>query len=161
SVVSFRALPTSNHADVDLYESIDVIERAVPARKDIKVFNVSFGPRGPILDDTISRFTFVLDTLSVAHKVAFVVAVGNDGAIVGQDRIQSPSDMVHGLGVGSFSLANGSPVPASYSCKGPGRECGKIKPDVVAFGGCPNAPIHLISTKHGSKVPAWGTSFAS
>ena len=49
-VVSIRALPTSDPLDVDLYESIDVIEKAVPARKDIKVFNVSFGPRGPIKD---------------------------------------------------------------------------------------------------------------
>jgi hypothetical protein len=161
SVVSIRAWPTSNRADIDLYESIDVIERAVPARKDIKVFNVSFGPRGPILDDTISRFTFALDTLSVAHKVLFVVAVGNDGAIAGQDRIQSPSDMVHGLGVGAYTLATGAPTIASYSCKGPGRECGKIKPDVVAFGGCPNTPIHLVSTQHGLRLLNWGTSFAA
>ncbi len=161
SVVSFRALPTSSRTDVDLYESIDVIERAVPARKDIKVFNVSFGPRGPILDDTISRFTFALDTLSVAHKVLFVVAVGNDGATPGHDRIQSPSDMVHGLGVGAFTFTNGAATIAPYSCKGPGRECGKIKPDVVAFGGCPNGPIHLISRNHGSKLLAWGTSFAA
>lgn len=160
-VVSFRVLPTSDPLDVDLYEAIDVIEQAVPARNDIKVFNISFGPRGPIEDDTLSRFTYVLDTMAATHKVSFCVAVGNDGDVVGEDRIQSPSDMVHGLGVGAFTLESASPVHAAYSCKGPGRECGKVKPDLVAFGGCENMPIHLASTSVGQKVLWWGTSFAS
>src|SRR5437870_10972742 len=137
SVVSIRALPTSNPADIDLYESIDVIEAAVPARKDIKVFNVSFGPRGPILDDMISRFTFALDLLAVGHKVAFCVAVGNDGdAGSGLNRIQAPADLVNGLGVGAYTEGKNGKVHAPYSCQGPGRECAKLKPDVVAFGGC-------------------------
>jgi len=160
-VVSFRVLPTSDPLDVDLYEAIDVIEQAVPARNDIKVFNVSFGPRGPIEDDTLSRFTYILDTLAATHKVSFCVAVGNDGDVAGEERIQSPSDMVHGLGVGAFTLNAASPVHATYSCKGPGRECGKVKPDLVAFGGCENIPIHLASTTVGQKMLWWGTSFAS
>ena len=161
-VVSIRALPTSDPTDIDLYEAIDVVERAVPARKDIKVFNLSFGPRGPILDDALSRFTWVLDSLAVTHKVAFFVAVGNDGDADGElGRIQAPSDMVHGVGVGAYTLSDGEPVAAHYSCRGPGRECGKIKPDLAAFGGCENAPMHLVSTKAGQKVLQWGTSFAS
>lgn len=160
-VVSFRVLPTSDPADVDLFEAIDVIEQAVPARRDIKVFNVSFGPRGPIEDDTLSRFTYVLDTLAATHKVTFCVAVGNDGDVEDEERIQSPSDMVHGLGVGAFTLDAASPIHAPYSCQGPGRECGKVKPDVVAFGGCENTPIHLVSTATGQKVLWWGTSFST
>jgi hypothetical protein len=160
-VVSFRALPTSDPHDVDLYESIDVIEQAVPARKDIKIFNVSFGPLGPIEDDTLTRFTYVLDTLAHSHKVTFCVAVGNDGDVSGEERIQAPSDMVHGLGVGAFTLNGSSPIHAVYSCRGPGRECGKMKPDVAAFGGCENTPIHLVSTNAGMKVLDWGTSFAT
>src|SRR6266511_1621653 len=39
SVVSFRVLPTSDPNDIDLYESIDVIEKVVPARKDIAIYN--------------------------------------------------------------------------------------------------------------------------
>lgn len=159
-VVSVRALPTSDPTDIDLYEAIDVVERAVPARNDIKVFNLSFGPRGPIKDDTISRFTYVLDTLAVTHKVAFFVAVGNDGEVSGFDRIQSPSDLVHGVGVGAFTMSGEAPVHAEYSCRGPGRECGKVKPDVAAFGGCDNMPFHLVSTSPGKKVLQWGTSFA-
>jgi len=160
-VVSIRALPTSDPNDIDLYEAIDVVERAVPSRKDIKVFNLSFGPRGPILDDTISRFTYVLDTLAVTHKVTFFTAVGNDGEQVGLDRIQSPSDLVHGMGVGAFTRNGQSPIHAPYSCKGPGRECAKIKPDIVAFGGCQNTPIHLVARATGRKSLSAGTSFAT
>jgi hypothetical protein len=160
-VVSIRALPTSDAKDIDLYESVDVIERAVPARPDIKVFNLSFGPRGPFEDDPISRFTYVLDTLAFTHKVSFVIAVGNDGEVAGFDRIQVPSDVVHGVGVGAYTLSGTDRVHAAYSCKGPGRECGKMKPDVAAFGGCDHVPIHLTSTTPGQKVLAWGTSFAS
>lgn len=161
SVVSIRALPVSNPKDQDLYEAIDVIENAVPKRKDVKVFNISFGPRGPILDDPISRFTYVLDSLSFKHKVTFFVAVGNDGHKVGHERIQAPSDIVNGLGVGAFTLSGGRPIVAPYSCRGPGRECGKMKPDLAAFGGCDNFPMHLVSTTSGKKVGHWGTSFAS
>ncbi len=160
-VVSIRALPTSDPKDIDLYEAIDVVERAVPARGDIKVFNLSFGPRGPIDDDPVSRFTYVLDDLAYRHKVAFYVAVGNDGEVSGLDRIQAPSDLVHGVGVGAYTLDGNGHAHAPYSCKGPGRECGKIKPDLAAFGGCENTPIHLTSTSSGQKCLSWGTSFAS
>jgi hypothetical protein len=160
-VVSIRALPTSDPHDWDMYESIDVVERTVPARKDIKVFNLSFGPREPILDDDLSRFTYVLDTLAVTHKVTFLVAVGNDGKIRGMDRIKAPSDLVHGLGVGAFTVNGAGQVHAPYSCQGPGRECAKIKPDIAAFGGCENSPIHLVSTTNGRRALSAGTSFAT
>jgi hypothetical protein len=162
SVVSIRVLPTSDPKDADLYECIDVIEAAVPARPDVKFWNISFGPRGPILDDTISRFTYALDMLAVAHKAGFCVAVGNDGeAGPGLSRLQSPSDLVNGLGVGAYTQRKGKNVHAPYSCQGPGRECAKLKPDVVAFGGCDQSPIHLVAATHGTKVLSHGTSFAS
>ncbi len=162
SVVSFRALPTSDVKDIDLYEAIDVIEAAVPARPDIKVFNISFGPRGGIVDDIVSRFTYALDMLATAHKVTFCVAVGNDGAAgAGFDRIQAPADLVNGIGVGAYTERGGQVVHAPYSCKGPGRECAKIKPDLVAFGGCDQNPIQLVSSTPGQKVHSYGTSFAS
>ena len=159
-MVSIRTLPLSNPSDLDLYEAIDIIEAAVPARTDIKVFNISFGPKGQILDDTISRFTHALDLLAVTHKITFCVAVGNDGDIP-ENRIQSPSDAVHSLGIGAYTVRGGKQLRAPYSCKGPGREGAKIKPDVVAFGGCTISPIHLISTISGKKALAHGTSFAS
>ena len=162
SVVSFRVLPTSDPADIDLYESIDVIEAAVPSRRDISTYNVSLGPRGPILEDNISRFTFALDLLATRHDVSFVVAVGNDGELDDEEaRIQAPSDMANGLGVGAFTKREGKIVHAPYSCKGPGREGAKIKPDVVAFGGCELTPIHLISTDANGRAMSRGTSFSA
>lgn len=162
TVASFRVLPTSNPADIDLYECIDVIERVVPARKDLSIYNLSLGPRGPILDDSISRFTYALDALAAGHKVTFVVAVGNDGEAGDKlNRIQVPSDLVNGLGIGAYTIRNGEPVRALYSCIGPGRECGKLKPDGVAFGGCDLMPFHLVSSIPGQKVLSYGTSFAA
>lgn len=97
-LVSVRVFPTlgdheGDPGGADLFECIDIIEQTVPARSDIKVFNISFGPRGPIEDDTLSRFTYVLDTLAATHKVTFCVAVGNDGEVADEERIQSPSDI--------------------------------------------------------------------
>lgn len=162
SVVSVRTLPTSSTSDPDLYECIDVIEEAVPVRNDVKFWNISFGPRGPITDDSISRFTYALDMLAVDHKVSFCVAVGNDGE-AGDDlnRIQAPSDLVNGLGVGAHTIVKNGISHAPYSCYGPGRECGKVKPDVTAFGGCDLNPIHLLSSTANQKVLIKGTSFAS
>lgn len=162
SVVSFRVLPTLDKTDIDLYEAIDRIEAAVPARPDIKVFNVSFGPRGPILDDSISRFTYALDSLSTTHGVLFCVAVGNDGE-AGPDlcRIQAPADIANGLGVGAYAETKDGKSHAPYSCRGPGRECAKVKPDVAAFGGCNANPMHLVSSRNGEKAISMGTSFAS
>ncbi|MGV3774508.1 MAG: S8 family peptidase [Verrucomicrobiales bacterium] len=162
SVVSIRVLPTSDPSDIDLYECIDVIERAIPSRPDISIYNLSFGPVGPILDDTISRFTYSLDELSVNNDVLFFVAVGNDGHEPGSlNRIQSPSDLVHGIGVGAYTVRRGEKVRAPYSCKGPGREGAKTKPDFSAFGGCSQSPMHLLSVVPGMKIMECGTSFAA
>jgi hypothetical protein len=161
SVVSIRVFPPTTSGDLDLYECIDVIENAVPSRPDIFVYNLSFGPRGPILDDSISRFTYSLDQLSMQHKVLFFVAVGNDGEEPKLHRIQAPSDLVHGVGVGAYTIRKNVKLRAPYSCKGPGREGAKIKPDLVAFGGCDITPFHLLSLNPCMKIMADGTSYAS
>ncbi|WP_083932172.1 S8 family peptidase [Cohnella laeviribosi] len=164
SVESFRVLPLHNPMDFELYEAIDIIEDVVPSRDDIQVYNLSFGPSGPILDDDISRFTYVLDQLAWNYRKLFVVAVGNDGNLPSPyNRIQSPSDLVNGLGVGAFSYdySTGEIIRASYSCVGQGREGCKVKPDFTAFGGDENRPIHLISLNHGHKHLSMGTSFAA
>lgn len=117
---------------------------------------------GPILDDSISRFTYSLDELSLHNDVLFFVAVGNDGEENDPlSRIQSPSDVVHGIGVGAYTVRKGVRVRAPYSCKGPGREGAKTKPDFSAFGGCSQSPMHLLSVSPGMKVMECGTSFAS
>lgn len=164
SVESFRVLPLNDPCDIDLYEAIDIIEQVVPSRDDISIYNLSFGPSGAILDDDISRFTFSLDQLAWNYRKLFVVAVGNDGELVEPfNRIQAPSDLVNGLGVGAFTFnyKTGDRIRASYSCIGQGREGCKVKPDLLAFGGDNNCPIQLVSLDHNSRFMSAGTSFAS
>jgi hypothetical protein len=159
SVKNFRIMPP----DSDAYDVIDAIEATVPKYPQIKVYNLSIGPEHPILDDDITRFTFAMDTLSARHNILFCSAVGNSGdsQIDYLHRMQPPSDMVNGLAVGAFSENEGVRYRAPYSCIGPGREGSKLKPDLVAFGGCLKNPIHLINLDPGKKILLQGTSFAS
>ena len=70
------------------------------------LYNLSFGPRGAIVDDDISHFTYALDRLSMLpHHPLFCVAVGNDGDLPYPfNRIQAPSDLVNGLGIGAYTF---------------------------------------------------------
>ncbi|MEJ8548760.1 S8 family peptidase, partial [Brevibacillus borstelensis] len=164
TVESFRVLPLSDPTDPDLYEVIDAIEEHVPKRDDIKVFNLSLGPEGAIEDDYISRFTYVIDRLSGKGERLFVVAVGNDGdhPDVNERRIQAPADTINNLAVGAFTFeSDGVKVRAPYSCIGEGREGGKVKPDVVAFGGCEQHPFHLVGYDGKNRMFDVGTSFSA
>ncbi len=168
SVESYRVLPVKNRFDFELYEAIDAIENVITGQSNIKLYNLSFGPVGAIVDDSISRFTYVLDLLT--YKVAdsdinplICVAVGNDGECdYPHNRIQSPSDMVNGLGIGAYTYAaDGSKTRASYSCVGGGREGAKIKPDILEFGGSIDRPFVLVGTRPNTLSTSAGTSFAS
>lgn len=168
SVESYRVLPIQDQNDFELYEAIDAIETIVRGRKDIKLYNLSFGPVGAIVDDSINRFTYVLDRLTYdvpKNEVnpLFCVAVGNDGELDEPlNRIQSPSDLVNGLGIGSYTYkTDGTKTKASYSCIGNGREGAKIKPDFLDFGGSVDRPFVLVGTQPGSLAASAGTSFAS
>ena len=127
---------------------------------------MSFGPKGAILDDDINRFTYVCDKLSYdapdGINPLFCIAAGNDGNLEKPlNRIQSPADMVNGLGIGAYSISFlGDKYRSSYSCIGPGREGAKIKPDLLEFGGDTSMPF--ITTKSGAELMGeQGTSFAS
>ncbi|MCL2320688.1 MAG: S8 family peptidase [Oscillospiraceae bacterium] len=168
SVESYRVLPIQDKNDFELYEAIDVIEMVVKNRTDIKLYNLSFGPVGAIIDDSINRFTYATDLLTydVANDETnplFCVAAGNDGDLDEPlNRIQSPADMVNGLGIGAYIYqADGSKTRASYSCIGYGREGAKIKPDFLDFGGSIDHPFVLVGLQAGSLATASGTSLAS
>lgn len=160
SVRSFGVL-SEDTTDPNLYDVIDLIEEIIPSNPDISVYNLSIGPWGPIQDDNISRFTYACDSLSYKYNVLLCIAVGNDGDKPDYDRIQSPADSVNGLSIGAYSIREGFNVKAPYSCVGPGREGCKMKPDVLAFGGCDQHPIHLVASAAGKKTWSAGTSFAS
>lgn len=156
TVESFRVLPEKN-----LYNVIDNIENVVNDRDDINIYNISFGPRGPILDDQINRFTYSLDRLALKNKI-FCIAVGNDGKVMKPfNRIQAPSDAVNCIGVGSYSKFDGEIYRAEYSCIGEGREGAKLKPDLLAFGGDERNLFQAISLDGTSRLMTAGTSFSS
>jgi hypothetical protein len=168
AIDSFRVLPLTNNYDFELYEAIDAIENTVRSNKDIKLYNISFGPQGAIIDDTINRFTYVLDKLAFdvsedEHNPLFCVAVGNDGTLCAPlNRIQSPSDLVNGLGIGAYTYENsGNKIRAKYSCIGKGREGAKIKPDLLDFGGSQERPFILASSDNASLASSAGTSFST
>ena len=168
SIDCYRVLPLNDYKDIELYEAIDTIENIVPSQLDTRLFNLSIGPRGAIVDDSISRFSYALDqlTYNVPEGVPnplFVVAVGNDGELPADlNRIQAPADMVNGLGIGAYTFdANRDKVPAAYSCVGPGREGGKTKPDLVDFGGDQSYPFIIPSLDHKTLSATAGTSFAA
>lgn len=164
TVESYRVLPISDQNDIDLYEVIDVVEDVVPSRPDIKVYNLSVGPYGPIEDDHISRFTYVIDQLSENGDRWFSVAVGNDGNLKQDDdrRVQAPADAVNSIGVGSYTFNQaGQKIRAPYSSIGDGREGCKVKPDIVAFGGSDLHPFHLVGLDGKHKWLAQGTSFSA
>ncbi|MDD3140182.1 MAG: S8 family peptidase [Lachnospiraceae bacterium] len=175
-VESFRVLPTetqlTNERNAEsihgMYETIDQIEKIVMNRKDIRLYNLSFGPKEPILDDNISRFTYALDRLTYSGEEGevnplFCVAVGNDGD-KGEylDRIQAPSDMINGLSVGAYTYnIIGKKTRADYSSIGPGREGAKTKPDLLEFGGSQERPFVIVGSK-GNKIGiSAGTSLAT
>lgn len=165
-VESFRVLPPSDPEDFDLYESIDAIEYVVATNPEIPLYNLSFGPHGPILEDDISRFTYALDQMSFnldSEPPLFCVAVGNDGEQPYPfNRIQSPADLINGIGVGAYCRpANEDVRRASYSCIGPGREGAKIKPDILEFGGSLEKPFVVVGSSGNTLGASAGTSFAS
>lgn len=172
NVESFRVLPAVKSGDVlndfEMYSTIDIIEEIVTIRRDIKIFNLSFGPRGAIIDDDLNRFTYALDKLTYdvpegEMNPLFCLAVGNDGKMTSPaDRIQSPSDMVNGLAVGAYTInAYDEKIRAEYSCVGPGREGAKVKPDVLEYGGSPSRPFVIVLPDENQLGVGAGTSLAS
>lgn len=171
SVESFRVFPTRKtgdaEADLQMYTTIDIIEKVVSEHRDIKLFNLSLGPKGAIIDDEINRFTYVCDKLTYdvdenETNPLFCIAAGNDGNLeTPMNRVQSPSDMVNGLAVGAYTISMlGDKYRADYSCIGPGREGAKIKPDILEFGGSVDMPF--ITLKTGNEITGTlGTSLAT
>ena len=168
SIDCYRVFPLKDRSDHDLYEVIDTIENIVPNTQDTLLYNLSIGPRGAIVDDSINRFTYALDRLTYQvpkekENPLFAVAVGNDGTMPALfNRVQAPSDLVNGLGIGSYTItAMGEKVPAPYSCIGPGREGAKTKPDLLDFGGSFDHPFIVPALDGKSLSATAGTSFAS
>lgn len=159
-ILSVKAFPESNEQDP--YDIITGIERVVAANPKIDVFNISFGPDAPI-DDEVDRFTYSIDRMAYKWHKLFVVAVGNSGEQPDiLKRIQAPSDAVNALSVGAYCRDQINQLNrAPYSSIGPGREGGKIKPDILGLGGSRDYPLNLVGQLPNALYQTSGTSFAA
>ncbi|MGO9116825.1 MAG: S8 family peptidase [Desulfomonilaceae bacterium] len=160
---SFRVFPVPD--EIGFYAVVDWIRDIVKSNSDIKVYNLSFGPPENIFDEEINRLTVELDRLSHNYGVIFNIAVGNDGAEKPPlDRIQPPSDLVNGLGIGAYTFDdNLNKIPAPYCSRGPGRSGSRIKPDISAFGGCDKHNFYTFLPGSDSQIRGLngGTSLAA
>ena len=128
--------------------------------------NLSLGPQMAVNDDEVTAWTASIDERLSKIDTLMTVAVGNEGhldAISGQNRVQPPSDGVNVLAIGACDQPNGdSWKKASYSCVGPGRRPGVVKPDGVTFGGTDHIPFMILAPSTvPMSYPIQGTSFAS
>ena len=156
----YRVLAPSSGRDPDLFDVLLRIKIVLEEGKH-RFANLSLGPRMPVSDDEVHVWTATLDQLCANYGIFLTVAVGNDGDVEGADRIQPPGDMVNAVAVGSANSAGIKWKRASYSCIGPGRSPGYVKPDGVAFGGTVAEPFEVYNPLLGSVVGVSGTSYSS
>jgi len=157
----YRVIDSSNDKDIDLFDVLIRIKSALESG-NYHFANLSLGPRLPIEDDDIHVWTAIIDQVIADTGTLVTIAVGNDGdaKLLEDARIQPPADSVNGMGIGSANTTADSWERAAYSCIGPGRSPGLVKPDGLSFGGSPEESLLLLSPSHGV-VETEGTSFAS
>ncbi|TWU55931.1 S8 family peptidase [Rubripirellula reticaptiva] len=160
----YRVLDDHSAKDpYDLYDTLARIRDVLQVRK-YGFVNLSIGPSLPIEDDDVHAWTAVLDSLLSSGETLATVAIGNAGEKdrpSGNARVQVPSDSVNALAVGATDRSNEKWARAKYSCYGPGRSPGVIKPEVVSFGGCSAEPFFVMDSSLTIAIPEAGTSLAS
>ncbi len=160
-VAHHRVIGHADEVDPDLYECMKRIDRTLRT-EDIDFANLSLGPRLAIDDGQPHAWTAMLDGHLADGRLLMTVAAGNDGDIGGDmGRIQPPADAVNALSVGAANSPDFLWDRADYSCHGPGRSPGIIKPDGLAFGGTSDRPLVVLSPLTGGLVGVQGTSFAA
>ncbi|RNA75871.1 S8 family peptidase [[Curtobacterium] plantarum] len=152
---------TIDGEDDDLFDVLLRI-KSVLDKINYDYINLSLGPRFPVDDDDVHVWTSTLEQYLSSGKTLCTVAVGNDGCLSdGLNRIQPPSDLVNALAVGAASSLSNKWDKTDYSCIGPGRSPGYVKPDGIAFGGSKEEPFKLYSPFLNGIVKTAGTSFSS
>lgn len=120
----------------------------------------SIGPEEVVGHD-VTAWTTMLDDHFQQGQTLGTIAVGNAGEDpTPLNRIQVPSDCVNALAVGAADSRDAAWSRAPYSCVGPGRAPGLIKPDLVQFGGWDNSPFRFVFPGP-SLAEADGTSFST
>lgn len=160
NVDHYRVLgPKSGH-DPDLFDVLLRIKTVLESGR-YKFANLSLGPHMPVEDDEVHAWTATLDQLCANFEIFLTVAVGNDGTAEGANRIQPPGDMVNAIAVGSCDSAGEKWKRAPYSCIGPGRSPGYVKPDGLSFGGVDKEPFTVFNPLLQSVVGVQGTSYSA
>lgn len=161
NVEHHRVIGTGNAGDVDLYDCMHRVDEVLRSG-DIDFANLSLGPRLCIDDDQPHAWTAMLDCHLDKGRTFMTVAVGNDGTLPApQGRIQPPADAINALAVGAADTREFMWGRAEYSCYGPGRSPGLIKPDGLAFGGTRQDPLVLLNPFARGLTGVQGTSFAA
>lgn len=149
---------------LELYRTLTHIEDVLISRQ-YEFINISLGPDLPIDDDEIHPWTSLLDSYLADGETFLTIAAGNNGEgdeVTGLNRIQVPSDCVNAIAVGASDRTSTEWGRARYSAIGPGRAPGRVKPDLLAFGGSHNQYFHVLGEGLMPElIPQQGTSFAS
>ena len=124
---------------IECYDVLDRIVKHLDQTSGLYEFgNTSLGPCLAVEDDEVTLWTAALDTRFSNGRILATVAAGNSGHLPsdgGLNRVQPPADGVNVLSIGAADSPEPSWARARYSCVGPGRCPGVVKPDLVAFGG--------------------------
>lgn len=153
----------SGNSNFELYDALARIRDVLQTRK-YSFVNLSIGPALPVEDHEVHAWTAVLDSLLADGETLTTVAVGNDGEKdheSGNARVQVPADSVNSLAVGAANSRGSEWTRAAYSCIGPGRSPGVIKPEVVNFGGSEKEPFFVLDPSLSIATPDAGTSYAA
>jgi hypothetical protein len=160
----YRVLDGLSSKDpLELYDALTRIRDVLQSRK-YAFINLSIGPALPIEDYEVHAWTAVIDSLLSDGEALTTIAVGNEGEQdhdSGNARVQVPSDSVNSLAIGAASSNGKVWQRAPYSCIGPGRSPGLIKPEVVAFGGSSGEPFFVLDQSVSIATPDAGTSYAA
>ncbi|WP_434927866.1 S8 family peptidase [Shewanella sp. HL-SH2] len=149
---------------LELYRTLAHIEDILLSRQ-YEFINISLGPNLPIEDDEIHPWTSLIDTYLAEGDTFLTIAAGNNGEndqAMMLNRIQVPSDCVNAIAVGAATTNKKEWTRASYSAVGPGRSPGRVKPDLLAFGGSSTDYFHVINDSNPAQlIPQCGTSFSA
>ena len=160
----YRVLDTeTGKNDPDLYKVIAGIEEVL-STGNYEFVNLSIGPDIPVDDDDVHLWGVVLDKYLSTGQTLATIAVGNNGEhdrASGLARVLVPSDSVHALAVGACDSRGPTWARAPYSCVGPGRCPGMVKPEVVHFGGTASDPFYALGLGGNKAIGVNGTSFSS
>lgn len=163
-VVSVRGLPSNEDIEFNLIDLESVIREAIPKYPQVKIWNLSIGPYGPISEHFVSSLTRLLDELSYNYDIIFIIAVGNTGNELGIGRkLQIPADSVNNFAVTAFYYdEDENKIVAPYSSIGPGRTDAMLKPEIIDHGGIEHQdPIITFSNEFYQINHTFGTSFSA